>query len=601
MSLLDQFREIWLVDFEFHAPPGHRPEPLCLVAWELRTGRRLTLWRDQLGDRPPFDTGRDSLIVAYYASAECGCFLALGWELPANVLDLYAEFRCETCGRYVPSGNGLLGALSYYGLPVMDAVEKTAMRDLAIRGGPYTAEERTALLDYCASDVRALELLLDRMEACLHRRALLRGRYMKAAAIMEWHGIPLDGDAWRRLVAGWDGIKDRLIQEIGGSLGIYRGRAFSQEGFARWLAKEGIPWPRLDSGALALDDDTFKLMAAAYPQVAPIRELRTALSQLRLQELSVGPDNRNRTLLSAYRSRTGRNQPSNSRFAFGPGTWIRGLIMPPPGRALAYIDWAQQEFGIAAALSGDPAMIRAYQSGDPYLEFAKLAGAAPPDATKASHKAIRDQYKATVLGTQYCMGPFTLAERMGISIPEANRLLAAHRRSFPRFWRWSDAAVDYAILNGRIHTVFGWTQHVGPFTNPRSLRNFPMQANGAEILRLACCYATEAGIQVCAPVHDALLVGGPAGRIEEVVRATQAFMRRASADVLGGFELESDAKIVCHPERYMDERGRAMWTTVMRLLDADTPPADGRGTPPAGGSSAQSIKEIEIVSPRGTC
>ena len=54
----------------------------------------------------------------------------------------------------------------------------------------------------------------------------------------------------------------------------------------------------------------------------------------------------------------------------------------------------QQEFGIAAALSGDPLMMEAYRSGDPYLAFAKQAGAAPPDATKATHKAVRDQFKA---------------------------------------------------------------------------------------------------------------------------------------------------------------------------------------------------------------
>ena len=85
----------------------------------------------------------------------------------------------------------------------------------------------------------------------------------------------------------------------------------------------------------------------------PLRELRTSLSQMRLNDLAVGPDGRNRALLSAFRSRTGRNQPSNSTFIFGPAVWLRGLIKPEPGNALAYIDWSQQEFGIAAALSGD--------------------------------------------------------------------------------------------------------------------------------------------------------------------------------------------------------------------------------------------------------
>ena len=68
----------------------------------------------------------------------------------------------------------------------------------------------------------------------------------------------------------------------------------------------------------------------------------------------------------------------------------------------------------------------------------------------------------------------------------ARELLRMHRETYPKFWRWSDAAVDYAMLYGKLYTTYGWTIHSGPMTNPRRLRNFPMQANGAEMLRFAC-------------------------------------------------------------------------------------------------------------------
>src|SRR2546430_17493578 len=112
---------------------------------------------------------------------------------------------------------------------------------------------------------------------------------------------------------------------------------------------------------------------------------------MHLPELAVGQDGRTRKMISAFRARRGRNQPSNTKFIFGPSVWLRGLIQPPPGYGIAYIDWQQQEFGIAAALSGDPLMMQAYRSGDPYLAFAKQAGAAPAAATKATHQAIREQ------------------------------------------------------------------------------------------------------------------------------------------------------------------------------------------------------------------
>ena len=155
----------------------------------------------------------------------------------------------------------------------------------------------------------------------------------------------------------------------------------------------------------------------------------------------MGSDGRNRCLLSAFRSRTGRNQPSNSKFIFGPATWLRSLIRPEPGMALAYVDFSSQEMGIAAALSGDAALLDAYRSGDVYLSFAKQAGLAPPDATKASHGEVRERCKAVVLGTLYGMGPETLARRIGRPPCEARELLALHRATYPRFWRWSEAAV----------------------------------------------------------------------------------------------------------------------------------------------------------------
>jgi len=727
MDRLQSFREIWCVDFEFGAPPGGRPEPRCMVARETRTGRTIRLWADELArmNSAPFSTGADSLFVAYFASAELGCFLSLGWPMPARILDLYCEFRNSTNGLATPCGNGLLGALVYFGLDAIGVAEKAEMRELALRGGWYSEQEQTALLDYCESDVAALQRLLPAMLPSIDLpRALLRGRYMAAVASMEWNGTPIDVQTLNALRADWARIKGRLVREMDQGYGVFvpagkfnidpesrygleltaaaenvgchpyyvgamvdqilqarqraaRDRAaaikdarrrtgltvnriakwedaghdhaswiglddtarvlagehpelgigqgyvqdevyddtdypallwdrlrkptdkmpprydaeilteaaemargapdelpndaiysFSAAKFAEFLAREGIPWPRLDSGNLSLDDDTFREMSKAYPAVAPLRELRHALGEMRLfSDLAIGPDGRNRCLLSPFRATSSRNQPSNAKFIFGPSCWLRSLIQPGAGWAVAYVDWSQQEFGIAAALSGDVAMMAAYSSGDPYLTFAKQAGAVPPDATKQSHPEIRELFKTCALGVQYGMMEDSLARRMNRPPVEARELLRLHRQTYPVFWRWSEAAVNHAMLRGWLHTVFGWRVHVGSKVNPRSLANFPMQANGAEMLRLACCLATERGIRVCCPVHDALLVEGPDDEIETVVFDTQRAMAEASRVVLDGFELRSDAKIVRWPDRYSDPRGARMWETVIGILD----------------------------------
>jgi DNA polymerase-1 len=180
---------------------------------------------------------------------------------------------------------------------------------------------------------------------------------------------------------------NQLIADIDADYHVFDGRAFRLDRFEKFLADNGIAWPRLESGRPDLTDHTFRQVATSCPLISPLRELRSALSEMRLSDLGVGKDGRNRVLLSAFRARTGRNQPSNSQFIFGPSVWLRGLIKPPPDHGIAYVDWSQQEFGIAAALSGDPAMQAAYCSGNAYLGFAKQVHAVPQDATKETHGA----------------------------------------------------------------------------------------------------------------------------------------------------------------------------------------------------------------------
>lgn len=320
-----------------------------------------------------------------------------------------------------------------------------------------------------------------------------------------------------------------------------------------------------------LDDETFRGRAKSFPEIASLRELRHALSKMRLNSLAVGTDGRNRTALMPFGSKTGRNQPSNSRFVFGTSRWLRSLIQPPPGRALAYVDWSSQEIAIAAALSGDDALWEAYSSGDPYITYAKQAGLVPKNATKATHKAERQRAKAVVLGVGYGMSADSIAVQAGLHIDEARDLLAQHKLTYRQFWAWAGNIQNAGLLGLTLQTTYGWTWQAGPGTtvNPRSLLNWPMQANGAEMMRLACCALTEQGVMVCCPVHDALLVEADASDIEHVVACTRAAMERAGELVLGaGRIVKTEADVVCDPDRYTDEAGAEMWDRVMARLDA---------------------------------
>jgi DNA polymerase-1 len=311
-------------------------------------------------------------------------------------------------------------------------------------------------------------------------------------------------------------------------------------------------------------------------------------------DLQVGEDGRNRAMMSAFGTKTSRNKPSNAQFIFGTATWIRGFIKPPPGHAIAYIDWSSQEVGIAAALSGDENMMTDFATGDPYLAFGIRAGLLPADITKVSAEesfpGVRDMLKQCVLGVQYGMGFETLAFRIGKSTITSRQLIRAHEDRYPKFWRMADSAVACAMQGQAISTVYDWRVRATPeerrggggklYVKWRSLMNYPMQANGAEMMRLACCMAVEAGIEVCAPVHDAFLICAPLDQIDARVEQMKAIMEEASRIVLDGFTIKADCpefdgngkllefpQIVRYPHRYMIKRGVKMWNTVMEILE----------------------------------
>lgn len=567
-------RDCITLDFEFRPIEGREGNPtevICMVAHEIRTGKYHHLFQEDLYGlkAPPFPIDETTIVVAYFASAEMACFKALGWPMPKNVLDLYAEFRNKTNGLpYLPGGRSLIGAMKFFGLDSIAIEHKEGMRTLALRGGPYSHHERTALLEYCQSDVDALLPLLSTMfpEVDLPR-ALLRGQYNIAVAAMETYGTPIDIQTYTDLCHFWDKIKGELILEVDAEYEVYRDGVFKSELFEKYLAKKTILWPRTATGKLKLDEDTFKEMSKVHPSLLPLRNLRDCLAKLRLSDLYVGTDGRNRCLLSQFSSITGRNQPSTTKFIFGLSKWLRGLIQPRPGMAVAYIDWSQQEFGIAAALSQDANMLAAYQSGDPYLAFAKQSGAVPQNATKYSHLDVRNQYKQCVLATQYGMGAESLADRLGEPELRARQLLDMHKKVYRTFWAWSDNLYNATVAFNRVATLYGWQLHVQPDLNPRSLRNFPMQANAAEMLRIACILLHEHGIKICAPVHDAILIESKEEDIERDIQIAQTCMKEASRILLDGFELSSEVEIFRHPQRFLDASSEVFWSQVMTIKD----------------------------------
>ena len=571
------FEHVVFADFEFVSRPGEHPDVVCL-AWH-EAGQTHRLWRDQLGTAPPYPVDNETLFVCFVANAELGCHLALNWPLPRHVLDLNPEFRRLTNGRLTPAGKGLLGALAYFGLDSISSKQKDALRDRISKGWPFTAEEREKILRYGASDVDALVRLLPKLLPSIGdlTHALFRGQFVAASALMEHRGVPIDMEIFRRLAdkRTWSRIRDAMVPTIDAEYGVFTKSKdgdwhFSLELFAAYLQREQISWPLTETGKLSTRNKTFEDMSKGNPQLENLRQLRHARDKLRSIKLAVGADGRNRTVLWPFKAKTSARSKA-APVDFSPAVWLRSLIKPEPGTAVAYVDWSSMEFLIAASLSNDPVMLEFYKS-DPYLAFPKRVGVRPGDATKATHGALRDRYKVGLLAIQYGMKPDGLAARLGISSIEAHEMITQHRELFAVYWQWAGDWLAQALKSGTMWTVFDWQCATGVTEfNERSITNFPVQATGAEILRLATVWATRHRLRLLAPVHDALVIEAPLERVDHDVMLLRELMRRASRVVLnaapnGPIELRTEAIVIRYPDRYSDKRGDAIWRNVLELL-----------------------------------
>ena len=560
---------MFFLDIEFQKETGSLPVPLLAVMQTLESDEYL---RFDLKNAPDIQRLKsllsdDVTLCAYYLPAEISCLMALDIKVPNKLLDLFVEYRWLRNG--VALRFSLLEAASYFGIHTISEEEKKRLRQIAI-DGPRTSEEMEELFDYCQEDVRVLKAIYLKMQNKIDlKRALYRGQYMHSISKVEFTGVPLDMDLYNLLQINWKRIRSALIERFDNEFGFYNEKGvFKMKRFEEYLLQNDIRWPRIiETGNLKLDDQTFRDQCKIYPQLEPIRQLRDILGQMRLNGLEIGPNGRNCTSLGPFGSKTSRNQPSSKKFIFGSAAWLRRLVRAEEGKALVYLDYEQQEFGIAAKLSGDPNMLKAYRSSDPYLTFGKLCGVLPQNANKVTHGKERDALKACVLGVQFGMGAATISTRIVSKKMTGKDVLELHKKTFPTYWDWSERYYNNALIRGEAKTSFGWRITVNSKSNERSIKNFPMQAHGAEMLRFACILLDAAGIKVCATIHDAVVIEVSIEELNEVTLKAKEILKIASEIILPGFPLRADAKAFIHPKHYEDARGKEIWEVINEIIN----------------------------------
>jgi len=151
-------------------------------------------------------------------------------------------------------------------------------------------------------------------------------------------------------------------------------------------------------------------------------------------------------------------------------------------------------------------------------------------------------------------------------------MLASYHHTYPVLIQWQHDTVVQALFDGRIESPLRWPMAVHAGTSKRTLLNYLPQAGGADMMRLAAIAGHEAGIQICAPVHDAFWITAPLAELDDAIATMSRLMVRASTVITGGLEIPVEGSVVVRwPQclgdvRRPDAKGQAMWEEVRGLL-----------------------------------
>ncbi len=591
--LSDYYDDVWVVDTEYRSPDGEPKELRCLCAVNIFTGKEIRKWYSPEQKCPILLTPK-TLLVVYSAGAESGYFFGAGWEnRQIDVLDIrmlhlwilngatkYDKMMDDVArdtGEKKRTKN-LQMAARMAGQPLIE--EKNEMRSLVmgdLRSEEFSDHDRDQILSYCMNDVKTTASTgqalweIGKMErdslfgtplddTSFLLMLIIWSKYAWIMGIAEERGISADFELLEVIKQRAPEITRALLASITQEIPGYDRAPYLA--LYKYLAKHNIAWLRTQKGNLDTRVETFRDMQGhgeIFTALFQYAKWKTTVQQL--LKIAEPSDERLRPKNLPRSQATGRTttfKPS----PFGWAKWCRSLMMADPGRLLCYADYSQQEFLLQGVLSGDENMLTDYFKGDVYVAFARRSGLMPPEGTKQSHPKARAIAKGLILGLAYGMGEQSLATRLGCSASSARKYIALHKKSYAAYWKFVQSTQATASLSCSSVSQLGWVRRYYNEYNPRSAQNFPIQAAGADCLILATNALYEAGYDIYATIHDAVLVSlDDSNQVEDVKR----IMTESILLITDGHRVRVDAELF--DKHYLDQDGLAKLQEVLNQLN----------------------------------
>ncbi len=550
-----EYTEVWFIDTEFISLNGEPNLPVALCAYELRSKRKVEMFFDS-GHENPF-TNPDALYITYNAVAEWKTFLALGWPIPKNCIDLFVEYNNSINGVWRGQtslkelGTGLVDAMREHGLDPMAVglqekeTERSYIRDYGItapveeqtttridRKGttvhvhadgrefigvpacPCTQEEHAKrIITYCWADVRGTYKLALRMFAELNfDQALHRGRYQEPTAWFEHNGIPVNAERYNQVAQHRSELQIEIAEKVEQKNGynVYqiegtkknpRQRAvFKMARFKELLERLGLleSWPKTEEGDPSLhDEEVFGPMAKAHPYLEDLRQARKSLNDLGRFGSYVGKDGNNRASMWSFGTTTGRNNPKAKAFLLSRPHWVRNLITPREDYAIVHADMTGAESWLAAGFSGDPELMRIYSSGaDQYVEFGMVTGALPPGTTRDKSDRERERIRAMHKTALLAINYGVKEKTLAIylGVPEWKAAAIINAHKTAYSVYWGWATEQVNAAQANGYVATDFGWRLDAEHAPfNTLLNFPQQSACGEVLRAACIFMCDRG------------------------------------------------------------------------------------------------------------
>ena len=570
-------------EFKTDQTGTHPKNVLCYVYKDLKTGEIYRFTKENRFGNPHFDLD-NSLVVCHYALAECGSFLSDLIPIPKNIWCTWTEEK-NVNNAYTNSFSLLDTAARYNFKDTMKADDKNYWRDLIINNDSFTDEEMIGVMDYCQQDVEmTAHVFLQQVQLIQERfklkskedfdiyfdQALRRGRAHCDYAKIYNVGIPVNNSLLSDFKTYWSAAKKQIIQEFNQELQCFDDYSFNLEKFGELLKRENLfnDWPRTMTGKL--ECKTKYLENHHSPIIKKVGEVKKLLSQTNLQGFNISENGRAKAALRPFSTQTGRCAPGGSDFCFNASKWLRHFVKAPHGKVLAYLDYKSQEFAIQGYLSGDEKMIESYSTGDPYVANAKMAGDIPEYGSKSTHPKERKVWKEVTLANSYGMGHRSLAPRIQKSVEAAKGILRKFKFIFKIYFKWIQQQLDNAERDLKLRTVFGWTLHITKYKRltATSYQNYPIQSNGAEIIRNAVRVLHDNNFMINATVHDAVLIEvyfENWKQFRNEIKRAKELMVKAANEVIGG-DVFVDHEFIKDKGIKSDKVGKEMFIKILGAI-----------------------------------